>query len=215
MIRGLVLDVDDTLYLERDYVRSGFRHLDVWCERELRVSGIGTRAWSLFEEGVRRTTITDALADSGVRITTDLVHEVVEQYRSHAPDIHLLPDAEALLVRAARDIPVAVVTDGPAQSQRAKVEALGLERWASTVVVTAEHGSSKPDPEMFRLATRGWTTPTDSIAYIADNPTKDFEGPLSLGWQAIRVRRAASLHQSLPTPEGVVEVGGLDGLATI
>ena len=27
MIRGIVFDIDDTLYLERDYVRSGFAHV--------------------------------------------------------------------------------------------------------------------------------------------------------------------------------------------
>ena len=39
----VVFDVDDTLYLERDYVRSGFRAVGVWASRWLGLSGFAER----------------------------------------------------------------------------------------------------------------------------------------------------------------------------
>ena len=91
--RLVVLDIDDTLYLERDYVRSGFAAVGAWARDELGVDDLGDRAWAAFEAGVRRTIFDEALAGSGVEATDDLVPRLVEVYRSHAPTIELLTDA--------------------------------------------------------------------------------------------------------------------------
>lgn len=85
--RLVVLDIDDTLYLERDYVRSGFTAVGGWARDELGVDGLGERAWAVFEAGVRRTIFDEALAGAGVEATPDLVTRLAEVYRSHAPTI--------------------------------------------------------------------------------------------------------------------------------
>ncbi|MEZ5265540.1 MAG: hypothetical protein R2755_28010 [Acidimicrobiales bacterium] len=48
---------------------------------------------------------------------------------------------------------LAVVTDGPLASQRAKARALSAERWADLVVCTAAlgPGMGKPHPRAFEL----------------------------------------------------------------
>ena len=38
MRRAVVFDIDDTLYLERDYVRSGFTAAGAWARTELGLS---------------------------------------------------------------------------------------------------------------------------------------------------------------------------------
>ncbi|MFT3873073.1 MAG: HAD family hydrolase [Nocardioides sp.] len=212
-IAGVVFDVDDTLYLERDYVQSGFEAVGSWIEAELGVSGVGDVAWRLFEQGVRRTTLTDALEHRGVETTEDLRQAVVRVYRRHNPSIRLSDDAARLLKRLGGRIPLAVVTDGPVESQRAKCRALGLEKWVDTIVVTAEHGSSKPDPAMFTLAVTGWDVPAAQLAYVADNPAKDFDGPRSLGWCSFRVRRPGSLQVGLESPPDVAEIASLEDMA--
>ena len=70
--RLVVLDIDDTLYLERDYVRSGFAAVGAWAQDELGVDGLGDRAWAAVEAGTRRTIFDEALAASGVEATDDL-----------------------------------------------------------------------------------------------------------------------------------------------
>lgn len=206
-IEGLVLDVDDTLYLERDYVRSGFAHVDVWLDAEHGIEGVGAEAWRLFLAGSRRTTLGDALMT--VTGGTALLRACIEQYRQHDPDICLLPDAIALLERVEGRMPIAVVTDGPAASQRAKCRALGVDGLAEPVVITEEMSTSKPDPVVFDAAVAGWGLDPKHCVYLADNPTKDFVAPLAMGWQAVRVRRTGGLHEALPTPAGVHEIADL------
>jgi putative hydrolase of the HAD superfamily len=126
---------------------------------------------------------------------------MIEVYRSHRPKLSLLPDARAFLDRYQGKRACAVVTDGPAASQRAKVEALGLERWVAHVVVTAEHGPSyyKPSEQPFAFVSDAVGVAGEECLYIGDNPLKDFAGPKKLGWQTIRIRRAGGLHYARPS----------------
>jgi putative hydrolase of the HAD superfamily len=122
----VVFDIDDTLYLEREYVRSGFRAVGAWARRTLGVPDLADRAWAAFESGVRATIFNEALAGAGVEATPELIARMVACYRDHQPDILLLADARACLDAAVADAPVAVITDGPLASQSAKARS-----WAS------------------------------------------------------------------------------------
>ena len=204
--RLVVLDIDDTLYLERDYVRSGFAAVGAWASTELGVDGLGDHAWAAFEAGVRRTIFDDALAAAGVEATPDLIPRLVEVYRAHAPAIEMLPDARSWLDSLAPgDVAVAVVTDGPLASQRAKAEALTLTRWADLVVFTETlgPGHGKPHPAAFEQLERELGLRGAQCAYVADNPAKDFVAPHDLGWRTVRVRRPGGLHAEVPSGDDV------------
>jgi putative hydrolase of the HAD superfamily len=215
--RLVVLDIDDTLYLERDYVRSGFAAVGVWARDELGVDGLGDRAWAAFEAGTRHTIFDEALAAAGVEATDDLVSRLVQVYRSHAPTIEMLTDARAWLDSLAPHVALAVVTDGPLASQQAKAEALLLSRWADLIVFTETlgPGRGKPHPAAFEQLEREVGLHGDRCAYVADNPAKDFVAPHRLGWRTVRVRRPESLHADVPSGADVdAEITGLDGLDT-
>ena len=49
----VTFDLDDTLYLERDFVRSGFAAVGAWLATERGVRGFEACAWRLFEAGRR------------------------------------------------------------------------------------------------------------------------------------------------------------------
>lgn len=203
--RLVVLDIDDTLYLERDYVRSGFTAVDAWARNELGVDGLGERAWAAFESGVRRTIFDEALAGVGVDGAPNLVPRLVEVYRSHVPTIEMLADARDWLDGLAPHIAVAVVTDGPLASQQAKAEALVIARWADLVVFTESlgPGQGKPHPAAFEHLERELGVSGDRCAYVADNPAKDFVAPHRLGWRTVRVRRPGGVHAEVPSGEDV------------
>lgn len=212
----LVLDVDDTLYLERDYVRSGFDAVGEWVARTLGEEGVADEAWDHFVAG-RRGDVFDAVLRAR-RLDADdaTVASMVERYRRHAPRIALLPDAADLVARLTGAVRFAVVTDGPVTSQRAKVEALGIERWADLVVLTGElgEGYGKPHPKAFELVEAHVGTRGADNVYVADNPHKDFGGPRSLGWRTVRVRRPGSLHaEAASGPDVDLELTDLAGLA--
>jgi putative hydrolase of the HAD superfamily len=210
---AVVLDVDDTLYLERSYVRSGFDAVGQLLRDRHGLEGVARTLWSGFEAGVRRKAFDLALAHHGVEPDAELVAALVGCYRHHRPAIELLPDAARLLRRLGSRA-AAAITDGPAPSQRAKVEALGLVRWLDPIVVTGELGDgwAKPSPAAFRHVEEVLGVGPGRCWYVGDNPMKDFVAPLDRGWSAVRIRRPGSLHAGLGTPPGVVEIASLDRL---
>jgi putative hydrolase of the HAD superfamily len=190
----VVFDMDDTLYLERDYARSGFRALGEWARDWLSIENFEDACLAQFESGCRSTIFNAALAACGIEATPEVISCLVEFYRAHVPGIALLADAATALEQLRSTYPIAIVTDGPLASQSRKVEALGLTSVASPVVLTGIFGKpfSKPHTRAFlHVAER---VPVRRYVYIADNPAKDFAGPRELGWATIRMRRSAGLH---------------------
>jgi putative hydrolase of the HAD superfamily len=198
-IRAVIFDIDDTLYLERDYVLSGFMAVGTWARLTLDLPAFGDRCWSLFLAGVRGNIFDRALMESGVDPQPELAKHMRDVYRGHTPQIVLSSDSSRYLDMAAGVTRMAAITDGPTGSQRAKVQVLGLERWLDPIVLTEELGAPyrKPSPLSFKLVQEQLGAESRECIYVADNPTKDFRGPAALGWQTCRVRRSGSLHESL------------------
>jgi putative hydrolase of the HAD superfamily len=217
----VVFDIDDTLYLEREYVRSGFRAVGAWARRTLGVPDLADRAWAAFESGVRSTIFNEALTGAGVDATPELIARMVACYREHQPDITLLADARAALDAASLTGAVAVITDGPLASQSAKARSLGLATWSQTVIYTESLGAGfgKPHHRAFELVEERLGAPCDRCVYVADNPAKDFVAPRARGWATIRVRRPRSLHYGVDGGDDIdhevadmTELMGLIGL---
>jgi putative hydrolase of the HAD superfamily len=212
-IRCVVFDVDDTLYLERDYVRSGFQAVGERVRERFDVPDFSARAWAAFQSGARGTIFDQVIEDLG--LDRAVIPSLVSVYRSHRPAIELLPDARGCLARFLGRLPVAVVTDGPIDSQRAKVAALGLGPGLAAMVFTAELGDGlgKPHPRAFQMVEQRTGCVGPEYAYVADNPAKDFEGPRSLGWATVRVRRELAMHSAVDSgPDVDMEVLDLSEL---
>ena len=197
----VVFDIDDTLYLERDYVFSGFAALGPWARRWLGIPDFADRCGSAHRSGTRGSVFNKVLEECGVAVCPEIVSALVSLYRAHTPDIRLCGDALDAISQAASRWPVAVITDGPAISQSRKAEALGLDRFASPILLTELHGRecSKPSPVVFRKVEQ--TIPAKRFVYVADNPAKDFTAPRLLGWHSIRIRRTEGLHFALDNPD--------------
>lgn len=199
----IVFDLDDTLYLERDYVRSGFHAVGAWALREFALGDVAAVAWRLFLDGVRRTTITDAFARLGRPLDDAETAVAVHVYRTHPPQIALCPDADDAL-HGLSGVHTAIITDGPAASQRAKIEVLGLDDRVDEIVVTDERaGWAKPASHAFSFIEERFATRPDECTYVADNPLKDFAAPARLGWSMIRIARPGALHATLGMPAGL------------
>ena len=200
-----VLDIDDTLYLECDYVRSGFCAVARWLAENQNVENFFEHAWVLFESGARGNIFDMVLENLGI-FDEELVSRLVHIYRSHHPDISLQTDAMKFLKKHNRD-DLAIITDGYSLAQWAKIRALNLEQYVDTIIVADDWGkeSWKPNSRAYILA-QGGRSPKECV-YIADNPLKDFEAPAKLGWAtSVRIRRKESLHYAIDTPESCIEV---------
>jgi putative hydrolase of the HAD superfamily len=209
-IACVVFDIDDTLYLERDYVRSGFEEVGRWVEGELGYDDFFDRCWNAFQSGVRGRVFDVALGDQA--LDRDLIQSLIERYRSHTPSIALLPDANRALDRLSERYRLAGLSDGPVDSQRAKVDALALVGRLDPIVLTDEVGRGwwKPAPDGFRRIESMVECTGSACCYIADNPAKDFRAPSELGWRTVRVRRPQGFHYDEPSgPDVDIEIADL------
>ena len=214
----VVFDIDDTLFLERDYVRSGFAQVGEWARRNLGIGSFSQLAWTAFEHGARGSIFDEVLRDQGLDPAPELVAQLVRVYRTHHPRIELAPDARACLEELRGRVAMAAVSDGPLESQRAKARALDLTRWINQIVFTEELGADfgKPDRRPFELVQGRHHYSGQECVYVADNPAKDFAGPRSLGWWTVRVRRPESVHHSVESgPDVDMEVDDLSAGRTL
>lgn len=199
--RVVVFDLDDTLYLERNYARSGFAAVDLWARQELRLEGFFAKAWNRFETGSRERVFDRVLEECGIAATPELVARMVETFRTHRPDIALEPDAADWLAANGARCDLALITDGFAVAQNAKVEALGLRGLGfDPVIVTDEWGreSWKPNPRAYLAVQQHFAGAQCRFAYVADNPAKDFLAPRALGWDTVQIARVGGVHAGEP-----------------
>ncbi len=194
--RVFVLDIDDTLYLERDYVQSGFAAVGRMVQDRFGFPAFGKHCHMLLKQGVQGSIFNQALSQAGLPCDEEIVKSLVHHYRSHKPAITILPDAQAFLERQK---PIAFISDGPLISQQRKAESLGLQKFSDTLLLTDQWGREfwKPHPRAFETIEQRFAS-YSAFTYIGDNPTKDFTAPKKLGWETIRIRRPGGLHREVP-----------------
>ena len=217
-IHTLVFDLDDTLYLEREYALSGFRAVGDWLRQTRGLIDFEARAQRLFDEGQRGRIFDRVLSELGTDAASELVQEMVRIYREHFPRIRLLPEAEKMLDWAGRHFRTALISDGFLPAQTRKVEALQLQRWIPVIVLTDAWGREfwKPNPRAFREVMQRLPGEAPGFVYIADNPRKDFLGARAAGWRTLRIRREGTEHggsEALPAEAADRELSSLLFLA--
>ena len=198
MTAVVTFDLDDTLYLERDFVRSGFAAVGSWLATERGVRGFETCAWRLFEAGRRGDIFDRVLRRLGIELERTLIDGLVRIYREHLPTIRLEPAAADLLGRLSGRCHLAVLTDGFHRTQQRKIAALGLDTRCRPVVCTDRWGRAhwKPCPRGFEHIQEALGAAPAQCLYIGDNPAKDFRAPRALGWRTLRVRHPQGEHAS-------------------
>lgn len=186
---AIVFDLDDTLYPERDFVRSGFQAVAELAARET-TAPVYQRLVELFNGGHR-----DPLGEVQRRFRLSLDRQtLLDTYRQHFPRIELSPRVADLLSRLQTSGHLlGLLTDGRSLTQRNKIRALGLERWFEQIVISEEFGSAKPDARNYRHFESSFRR--REFVYVGDNPAKDFLTPNRLGWMTVGVLdRGSHIH---------------------
>lgn len=188
MKKVLVFDLDDTLYPEIEFVKSGFKAVADFLNKNFGISG--SEAFVLMNAELKngRGAIFDkVLKNFGIE-SKRLVNQSVSVYRKHSPDIALSPDAIRCLNRF-KAYPKYLVTDGNKIVQGNKVKVLGLNKIMNHCFITHRYGvhNSKPSPYCFlKICARESVAPSN-VLYIGDNPNKDFVGIKPLGFRTVRI----------------------------
>ena len=205
-IRAVVFDLDDTLYLERNYVRSGYSAVAAHLRRRLaRADRFEQWMWKRFAAG-KGEKIFNALSERfGLRLGSGGIAELVGVYRRHRPRIGPARGVRELLgdLRRRR-IKLGILSDGFLPAQQLKLQALDIGQYFQAVVLTERLGRAawKPSSRGFELIRRRLAVPHAACAYVADNPAKDFLAPNRLGWLTAQWRRTGQVHAAKSAPAG-------------
>ena len=182
-IKGIIFDLDDTLYSEKQYVRSGYKRIGEYLER----NEAADRLWYYFSEG-----------KPAIDCYLNEINEINKKenclriYREHMPDIELYDGViELIQSLKERNIKIGIITDGRPKGQRNKIKALGLDKIVDDIIITDELGGTqfrKPNDISFRIMQNRWRLPYEEIIYVGDNPKKDFQAAKQLGmrWRYFR-----------------------------
>ena len=179
-----VFDLDDTLYSERDFEKSGIE----FVYENLRIKHISLD--TILNN--RNNWIELMINGSNNQITLQMVLDV---YRKHFPTIQLYNDAKVFLEKLlSQGIEMSLITDGRSITQRNKLRALGIESFFKNIVISEEVNSEKPSEYNFRMVM--YNKIAENYIYIADNPKKDFITPNKLGWTSIcLIDRGQNVHK--------------------
>lgn len=205
MIRFVVFDLDDTLYPELEFVKSGFQAVAPVLSRWLGISKQEARQilWEEFENCRKR--VFDVVLHRYNCWSSEKVSFLLAVYRSHLPSIVLYPDAqETLTWLREKEYRVGILTDGYYFVQRQKIKALRLEFNVDEIVFTDLLGREfwKPHPRPFELILDKAGCPANRAVYVGDNPLKDFLGAKKVGMRTIQIKRNDGIYSKEEAPPG-------------
>lgn len=204
--KAIIFDLDDTLYPEKEYVKSGFKAVAKLLPE---IENAEEKLWTAFE---KRLPAIDTILTEAKLVSRKA--ECLRVYRSHKPEISLRSGMKDLLdkLRAAGFL-LGVITDGRPEGQRVKIDALGLEKLIDHIIITDELGGAqfrKPCDIAFRIMQRRMGIPFETMVYVADNPAKDFIAPKQLGMRYMLFRSVDGLYFPTSSMQETVSIDDLE-----
>ena len=214
-MRAAIFDLDDTLYEREQFVLSGFAAVAEELERRFNLPA----PWMLATlkrarvRGHEGRELQALCADHG--LPDSLIPELVDVIRRHEPALMLGSVASAVIAQLRDDgWRLGILTNGLPATQRAKVEALGLNSRVDAVLYAEEHApGGKPSRAAFDAAVNAVGVAPGQVVFVGDNLVKDIQGARAAGLRTIRVaapgaRRAEDDADAIVTLEDVPVAAG-------
>jgi putative hydrolase of the HAD superfamily len=210
-MRGIVFDIDDTLYCRQDMLVHA---------AEI-VLGTDIPDWQSFIKiFYDKSDINMSKLESGEVSTHDingwrynetfriLGFPYKEEDGGRAADAYLELQSHMFIseglskvldkIASDPDIKIAILTAGESKHQWHKVDMLGLDRWFDrrNIIVTGDTPYTKPDVELFRMMEEKLGLEPSDLWMIGDSYKHDITGAINAGWHSIWINR-----RFLPDPE--------------
>jgi len=108
--------------------------------------------------------------------------------------------------------PVGLLTNGPSDIQRLKLDQAGLTGAFGAVVISGEVGVGKPSPDVFHLVLDQLGADPDDSVMVGDSWERDVIGALGAGMRAVWISDGRSPPDTDPRVRVIHSVRDLDGL---
>lgn len=189
-VEAVIFDLDDTVYSEKDYVRSGYREI---AKRYPNIEDAEEKLWKAFLNGEKA--IDKVFFEAGLGKEKN---NALKIYREQIPAIVMYDGVSEMMNRIKkRGKKIGIITDGRPEGQRKKIEALKLNLKVDEIIITDELGGiqyRKPNKKAFELMQNRLQITFDKMVYIGDNISKDFIAPKELGMNTIYFRNVNGLY---------------------
>ena len=185
----LIFDLDDTLYPEIEYVKSGFKAVSVYLSKAHNINSnliYDDMMLHLTNEG--RGLIFNNVLKKINCFSASEVKKCISVYRNHNPRIKIFKEANRCLNRF-NDYKKYIITDGNVIVQRKKINSLNIKQRFIKTIPTYQYGRkySKPSTLCFKKIIKWENCKFSSLIYVGDNPNKDFINIKKEGINTIRV----------------------------
>lgn len=217
----IVFDLDDTLYKEIDFLKSGYRKVAELVEKRFDIDAkiVYDQLLEWYQHGE------NAFANLNEQFgISNPIAEYLNIYRYHHPSLTLSQDVKDVLAELkATDCELGIITDGRAITQRQKIDALGLKEWIpmDNVLINEDIKFFKPNhwsyDRVMLLFYERYSNTDLVFFYVGDNTEKDFLAPNQLGWKTVcLLDNGENVHkQSFNLPKGFLPQYSIDDIGDL
>jgi len=217
-IKGIVFDLDDTLYPQKAFKRSGFRVVARWLQEHYGLSEIlivSELESIMRHKGASYPYMFNDLAER-LNLDNSIVSQMVQIFIGHEPVIRCYPGIHPMLKRLRAKFKIGLLTDGRLDVQQRKIRALKLETEFDEILCSDTLGLDKPANELFEWFERKFEMPGQSLMYVGDNPEKDFYGAYLRSWTTVcvmtRENQNVDYKSDLTSGHEIASIDDLDKL---
>ncbi len=183
MSSAVIFDLDDTLYKEINYLKSGLKSVSKVISKDIdetqakifeKLYFYYKNSDNPFKKIINEYNLSYSLGD------------LILLYKNHKPKIKLSEETkETLHYLIKNNYELGLITDGSSNQQREKISALKIDSYITEYVISDEVGSEKPNKNNYKYFSEKKFSYCKKFYYIADNLSKDFIAPNDLGWITI------------------------------
>lgn len=192
----IIFDLDDTLYNEYTFVKSGFKIVADYISSITFVDSrkIYLRMLKLLKVHGRGK-VFDMILNEYSIATKKNVKKCLSIYRGHKPNIKLYPKV-LNIIKKLSSYNLYLVTDGNKLVQTSKIRALGIQDLFIKLFITGYFGKKATKPSLYcfeKIKVKEKCSWPD-LVYIGDDPNKDFVNLNKLGVKTVRVHSGRYAH---------------------
>jgi HAD superfamily hydrolase (TIGR01549 family) len=93
----------------------------------------------------------------------------------------LYDDVEELFNSLSGKFKLGLLTNGPSNLQRRKIDVLGIDNWFDEIIVSGEHDLAKPDPRIFHITLEKLGSGPEESVYVGNSLEYDVLGANNAG----------------------------------
>ena len=198
-IRGVVFDVDDTLYDMAEPFFGAYRAI-YGMEYDLPMQALFLRFRRYSDEKfddaqVGKMTMDEmyiyrlrmAMQDYDIEITDDQALAFQQQYQSRQYQICMSPTMHRILQELCAHVPIGIITNGSSLHQRGKLRSLDVSPWVDDehIIISGDHPFRKPDVRIFQEMEHRLHLLPEQLLYVGDAFDLDIRGASAAGWHSI------------------------------